>query len=103
MRRDFVLSGPAQRDIEELLDYVSETSGPSRALHVHQALRAAFQKIADMPDLGHFHDDLTPGRVRFYTVWAYHIIYKPETTPVMIARVLHGARGIRLELQEGIE
>jgi plasmid stabilization system protein ParE len=38
MSRRFILTPSAARDIDEILEYVLESSGASRALHVHQRL-----------------------------------------------------------------
>lgn len=100
MSRRYILSSPASHDLAEILTYVLENSGERRARHVAARLQEAFQKLADNPGLGHRRVDLTPSPVRFYTVWSYFIIYKPDTSPLQVARVIHAARDIETLLRE---
>ena len=44
---------------------------------------------------GHVREDLTSREVKFWPVYAYLIIYDPETKPVQIIRVLHGMRDVQ--------
>ena len=77
-----------------------EQSGPQRAQHVADHLYVAFQKLADCPGLGHKRQDLTSSPVLFWPVWSYLVIYRPETRPLQIVRVLHGARDVAATLGE---
>ncbi len=89
------LSEPAWRYLDAILKHVIEHGGQERAVHVIDRLRDAFTKLADHPGLGHRREDLTHVPLRFWNVWSYLIIYKPETKPLKILRVLHGARDLR--------
>ena len=100
MSRRFVLSAPASRDLDEILTYVLQQSGPRRARHVAEAFHEAFAKVAESPDLGHRREDLTVSPVLFFAVWSYLVVYKPETEPLEIVRVLHGARDVPTILDE---
>jgi antitoxin ParD1/3/4/toxin ParE1/3/4 len=94
MSRRFVLSGPASQDVDEIFLYVLEQNGPQRAQHVADRLHEAFRKLAETPGLGHKREDLTLLPVLFWAAWSYLIVYRPETTPLEIVRVLHGARDV---------
>jgi len=94
MSRRFILSTPASQDLDEILTYVLENSSEQSAQHVAERLEEAFQKLADNPGLGHRREDLTSSAVRFLTVWSYFIIYKPDTKPLQVARVVHAARDV---------
>jgi len=100
MSRRFVLSGPAAQDLDEILSYVLDESGPKRAQDVADHLHEAFRKLSDNPELGHKRDDLTSSSVLFYAVWSYLIIYQPQTSPVKVVRILHGARDVESLLGE---
>jgi len=100
MSSRFVLSTPASDDLDEILTYVLEQSGPQRAQHVANRLQKDFCKLADSPGLGHKREDLTSAPVLFWTVWSYLVIYKPDTSPLQIVRVLHGARDVQAILEE---
>jgi toxin ParE1/3/4 len=100
MSRRFILSGPASQDLDGILSYVLEHGGPGRAQHVADRLHEAFTRLANTPGLGHRREDLTPLPVRFFTVWSYLVIYRVETKPLQIIRVLHGARDVETLLGE---
>jgi antitoxin ParD1/3/4/toxin ParE1/3/4 len=42
--------------------------------------------------LGHRRDDLTTEPLRFWCVYSYLIAYRPDTKPLQIIRIVHGAR-----------
>ncbi len=44
--------------------------------------------------------DLTALPVLFWPVWSYLIVYKPDTSPLAIVRILHGARDVESLLSE---
>lgn len=96
MKRSFVLTQSAARDIDRILQYVLDDSGPSRALRVHARLYEALSKIAVQPNLvGHVRHDLADESLRVLAVFSYLVIYRPDTRPVQILRVIHGARDLR--------
>lgn len=100
MSRRFALSTPASQDLEEIIAYLLEHGGEQAALRVAVNLEEAFKKLADSPGLGHRRDDLTTSPVLFYSVFSYLIIFKPDTRPLEIARVVHGARDVETLLRE---
>ena len=48
--------------------------------------------LADNPGFGHPRDDVPDPRLRFYSVRPYVIAYLPETHPLTVVRIVHGAR-----------
>jgi len=101
MSSRFVLSTPASDDLEGILSYVLEESGAQRAQHVADHLREAFHRLTHAPGLGHRREDLTSAPVLFCAVWSYLVVYKPDTTPLEMVRVLHGARDVGTILADG--
>lgn len=100
MKRRFILTPSAARDVDDILTYVLENSGPNRALHVHKRLFQGFVKIADQPWLGHVREDLGDESLRVFNVFSYLIIYLPDSKPLEIVRVIHGARDVPRALEE---
>lgn len=70
------------------------------AKRVQADLRSAMRKLAEMPGMGHLRHDLADEPLRFWSVFSYLIIYRPDTSPLQIVRVLHGARDIKSILQD---
>lgn len=96
----FVLTPLAKEDLDEIYEYIRKDN-PDAALRVLNSLRNAMRKLAEMPEMGHFRRDLSDEPFRFWSVYSYLIIYAPESRPLQVVRVLHGARDIRSILEEG--
>jgi plasmid stabilization system protein ParE len=52
------------------------------------------RRLAEMPELGHFREDLADEPLRFWPVHSYLIIYRPDRKPLEVVRVLSGYRDI---------
>jgi plasmid stabilization system protein ParE len=89
----FVLSAPATSDLREIHDYIA-TDDPTAARRVLDDLRDAMRRLAELPGLGHARDDLADETLRVWTVPSYLVIYRPETRPLQVVRVLSGYRDI---------
>ena len=63
-------------------------------MKVVDALDEAMQRLAENPGIGHVRPDLTDEDVRFWPVFKYLVVYRPETKPLEIVRVLHGRRDV---------
>lgn len=92
--RGYRLSRAAQADLESIADYLTENAGPERAIKVISDIRAQFQKLSQMPGIGHYREDLLDQRYRFWGVYSYLIVYRWETDPIRIIAVVHGARNL---------
>ena len=100
MMARFVLTSLAREDLDEIYEYVRKDN-PDAALKVLNNLRNAMRNLAEMPVMGHLRRDLSDEPFRFWSVYSYLIIYKPESRPLQVVRVLHGARDVRSILEEG--
>jgi toxin ParE1/3/4 len=58
------------------------------------SLFEACQRLAENPRIGHTREDLTNQPVLFLPVGSYLIIYDPESKPLSIVRIVHGARDV---------
>ncbi|MEM7354154.1 MAG: type II toxin-antitoxin system RelE/ParE family toxin [Acidobacteriota bacterium] len=96
----FILSPEARDDLFEIADYIARDN-PKAARRVVQEIRRAMERLAQMPMIGHLREDLTGEPLRFWPVFSYLIIYRPESKPLQIARVLHGARDVSSILSRG--
>jgi toxin ParE1/3/4 len=90
----FVLTGPAERDVDQIKRYLIEQAGSAITRGVIRDLRSAFHPVGKAPSVGHVREDLTSRPVKFWPIYSYLIVYDPETKPVQIMRVLHGMRDI---------
>ena len=90
----FVLTRRAKQDVSDIWDYIADDNIEA-ADRVLEALHQAMVKLAKTPGIGHFREELADRRHRFFLVYSYLIVYRHETKPVQIIRVLHAARDVR--------
>src|SRR5438067_2952627 len=61
---------------------------------VRDQIEEACQQLADLPLMGHLRDDLAPSGIRFWPVYKYLIIYRRDTEPIRVLRIIHGSRDV---------
>jgi toxin ParE1/3/4 len=88
----FRLSHAADRDLDDIADYLADHS-PAAAVLVLEKLLAKFGLLASQPLMGQLRDDL-PGRPRSFSCGNYLILYRPTTDGIEVARVVHAARDV---------
>jgi plasmid stabilization system protein ParE len=90
----FRLAPEARHDIGEIWAFI-ERDNKEVAARVREEIRGACRRLAQLPHIGHRRDDLTIRQdVRFWPVYSYLIVYRPDTRPLEILRVLHGNRNV---------
>ncbi len=92
--KGYVLTPSAKRDINDIWDYIS-SDNIGAADRVRDALESAIVKLAKNPGVGHWREELADKRHRFLLVYSYLIVYRHETKPLQIVRVLHAARDVQ--------
>jgi antitoxin ParD1/3/4/toxin ParE1/3/4 len=92
--RPFILTSQAERDLDQILDYLVEDS-VNAAGRVLDAIDKAFNKLAKTPGIGHFREDLADKQHKFFLVYSYLIVYRFQSKPLQILRVLHTSRDIQ--------
>lgn len=94
MKNKFVLTLQAEADLFEIWDHIAGNSADN-ANRVIRQLQEAFQKLAGMPGMGHTREDLADKRHRFWPVHSFLVVYRPETNPLQIIAIVHGARELK--------
>jgi plasmid stabilization system protein ParE len=90
----FVLTQRAKQDINDIWAYIADDNIEA-ADRVLDALENAMVKLAKIPGIGHWREELTDRRHRFFLVYSYLIVYRHETKPLEIIRILHAARDLQ--------
>lgn len=90
----YELTTEAQADLEAIADYLSEEASVGRAMTVLREIRDEIRKLAEMPGIGHFREDLLDRRYKFWSVYSYVIAYRWEVRPIQVIAVVHGARNL---------
>jgi|ERR1700722_12337058 len=91
---DYVVSEKARIDLQLIWEYIAQNSAEA-ADKVQNDFQSAMRRLAWMPGMGHTRSDVTSQHYRFWRVYSYLIIYKPDSKPLQIVRVIHGARDLR--------
>jgi plasmid stabilization system protein ParE len=88
----FRFTALAEADLAEILDYIARTGSEARAEGVLHDLLHAARLLAEQPRMGHLRGDLTPRAVLFWPVHSVLLVYRPDTRPLEIVRVISGWR-----------
>jgi antitoxin ParD1/3/4/toxin ParE1/3/4 len=101
MRR-YILAPEAALDLVEIWRYLKNNASVEIAERVERAIREKIVFLASAPGAGHWRRDLTDESVRFFAVYSYLIVYRPDTKPLQVAAILHGSRDVERILSKRI-
>jgi len=102
MKRRYVLAPEAALDLVEIRHYLRARASVEIADRVERAIREKIAFLARVPGAGHWRRDLTSLPLRFFRLYSYLIVYKPETRPLQVVAVLHGYRDVERVLSERV-
>lgn len=94
MVKEIVWSPSAEKDLNDILSYVSIDDQPRVAKFIAR-MREAVDKLAIFPQIGTKYDKIKGRDVRDYSHWPYRIIYTFDDKRVYVLRVMHGARNLK--------
>jgi len=97
--KGYVLSRGADRDLDDLWDYIAEDSVEA-ADRLIAKLFDAFEALARDRDLGHKREDLTAYPVLFWPVGNYLVVYRHKVNGVEIVAVVHGMTDVPAFLRQ---
>jgi len=88
----FTLSESSRIDLDEIADFISQDS-PTHAVATVRRLRQAMKMLAGASGMGKPCPDLRPDQIRMWAgVHPYLIYYRVDKGPIVVVRVVHGAR-----------
>ena len=100
MTRRYVLAPEAALDLVQIWRYNNKLGSIEIANHVESVIRSKIVFLAASPGAGHWRRNLTTEAVKFFPVYSYLIVYRPETTPLQVIPILHGRRDVELILKD---
>lgn len=86
----------AARDLLDIWSFIAQDNRDA-ADRVEEAVFRACDLLAESPLAGRVRKDVTPLPLRFWVVNPYSnylIVYDPESEPLHVIRILHGARDL---------
>lgn len=96
----YLLAPEAALDLIQIWRYIKTQSGAETADRVESVIRERIRFLAKTPGAGHSRADLTGEAVKFFPVYSYLIVYRPETRPLQVVSILHGRRDVERVLTE---
>ena len=95
--KTFVLTPLAARDLSEIWNYLAEEN-IALADRVLTAIEFGLRKLVRAPGIGHIREDLASRQYGFFLIHSYLIVYRRETDPLQVIRVLHASRDVQVLL-----
>ena len=99
MTQRYVLAPEAALDLQ-IWRYIAKQSSVEIADRVESVIRDKIVFLAANPGAGHRRKNLTDDTVKFFPVYSYLIVYRPENTALQIVSILHGRRDVEQLLRD---
>jgi antitoxin ParD1/3/4/toxin ParE1/3/4 len=96
----YVLAPEAALDLVQIWRYIKKQSSVRVADRVESVIRDRIVFLARTPGAGHWSKNLTDEPVKFFPVYSYLIVYRPETMPLQVVSILHGRRDVERILKD---
>jgi toxin ParE1/3/4 len=100
MRGRYLLAPEAAADLVQIWRYIKKQSTVGMADRIESVIRNRIGFLAENPGAGHWRKNLTDQAVKFFPVYSYLIVYRPDTKPLQIVSILHGRRDVEKVLQD---
>ena len=100
MRRRYVLAPEAALDLVQIWRYIKRESTEKIADRVEAAIRNQIVSLTKSSGIGHWRKDLTDEPVKFFPVYSYLIVYRPDTKPLHVVAILQGRRDVQQVLKD---
>ena len=94
MTSRYRLAPEAVLDLDSIWIYVRRRAGLSMADRVEAGIREKIVFLAKNPGNGHWRKDLTREHVKFFKVYSYLFVYRPDTRPLQVVAIVHGRRDL---------
>ncbi|HEX5433034.1 MAG TPA: type II toxin-antitoxin system RelE/ParE family toxin [Candidatus Angelobacter sp.] len=100
MTARYVLAPEAVSDLVEIWRYIKKKSNATVADRVESVIRERIAFLAQNPGAGHWRMNLTDKPVKFFPVYFYLIVYRPDTLPLQVVSLIHGRRDVEQILKD---
>ena len=88
------------QELRQIWRYIKKNASIEMADRVESVIREKIVYLAGRPGGGHWRKDLTDEPVKFFPVYSYLIVYRPETSPLQVVAILHGRRDVEELLKD---
>ena len=97
-RYEVLLTSDAERDLEEIFDYIAEHHSPTAARHVLDRVEKSIVSLSTFPERGSFPKELLALGIRDYRqvfFKPYRVIYRTIETRIYIYLIVDGRRDMQ--------
>jgi toxin ParE1/3/4 len=94
MNGRYVLAPEAALDLIQIWRHIKRESSLAVADRIESVIRDKIAFLAGSPGAGHSRKNLTDQPVKFFPVYSYLIVYRPDTKPLQVVSILHGRRDV---------
>lgn len=91
----YLLAPEAATDLVQIWRYIKKQSSMEMADRVESVILDRIRFLAENPGAGHRRKNLTEQPVKFFPIYSYLIVYRPDTKPLQIVSILHGRRDVQ--------
>jgi toxin ParE1/3/4 len=99
MTSRYVLAPDAAVDLVQIWRYLRQHSSLATANRIESTILEKILFLAGSPGAGHWRNGLTDEKVKFFPVYSYLIVYRPDTKPLQVVSILHGRRDVEQVLR----
>ncbi len=102
MKFTVCLTGDAERDLADIVDYIAAQDAPAKADHVLDKIARILDSLAEFPERGAFPKELATLGIREYRevlFKPYRIIYSVSEKRVYVYLITDGRRDLRQLLE----
>jgi antitoxin ParD1/3/4/toxin ParE1/3/4 len=96
----YVLAPEAALDLVQIWRYIKKQTSVEIADRIESVIREKIVFLAGSPGAGHWRKNLTDERVKFFPVYSYLIVYRPDMKPFQVVAILHGRRDVERILKD---
>jgi antitoxin ParD1/3/4 len=100
VRRRYILAPEAALDLVQIWRHIENNASFEMADRVESVIREKIVYLAGNSGAGHWRRDLTEKPVRFFSVYSFLIVCRPETKPLQVVAFLHGRRDVEELLKD---
>jgi toxin ParE1/3/4 len=100
VRQRYLLAPEAALDLVQIWRYIKKNANIEMADRVESVIRKKIVYLAGSPGGGHWRKDLTDQLVKFFPIYSYLIVYRPDTKPLQGVAILHGRRDVEEFLKD---
>ncbi|MCY2959540.1 MAG: type II toxin-antitoxin system RelE/ParE family toxin [Planctomycetota bacterium] len=80
----------ADDDLRSLMTRLAVARGGNRAEEYRTEIARSIANMAECPEMASFREDLTDKPVRFWLAYSHLIVYRPDSNPTVIVRIVDG-------------